>query len=190
MKPIDEASVQQVLGGDTEAFRTLVERHSRAVFRLAYRMTGNEQEAEDLVQETFLRAYTRLELFELQSNFGTWLYRIATNLALDRIRSKRRRGERQMPVMPDNRDFADSIPAGDPLQDRLVYSGEMRERVTKALSLLTVQERAAFVLRHFEERPVKEVGQILGLRENATKQSILRAIKKIKRALRPAMASR
>src|SRR5512135_1907403 len=77
--------------GDAEAFRALVERHSRSVFRLAFRMTGNEQDAEDVVQESFLRAYRQLGRFESRANFGTWIYRIAANCCVDLIRAKQAR---------------------------------------------------------------------------------------------------
>src|SRR5881296_928908 len=77
--------------GDSEAFRALVERHSRTVFHLAYRMTGNEQDAEDVVQESFLRAYKQLGRFESRANFGTWLYRIAANCSVDLMRAKQAR---------------------------------------------------------------------------------------------------
>src|SRR5205807_3489057 len=77
--------------GDSEAFRALVERHSRSVFRLAFRMTGNEQDAEDVVQESLLRAYRQLGRFESRANFGTWLYRIVANCSVDLMRSKQAR---------------------------------------------------------------------------------------------------
>src|SRR6202048_1741913 len=77
--------------GDSEAFRVLVERHSRSLFRLEFRMTGNEQDAEDVVQESLLRAYRRLGRFESRANFGTWLYRIAANCSVDLMRAKQSR---------------------------------------------------------------------------------------------------
>src|SRR4029079_10375460 len=80
----------QARAGNREAFRTLVERHSRAVFRVAYRITGNEADAEDVVQDTFIRAYTELKKFEARSGFGTWLHRIAANCAIDVIRRRPR----------------------------------------------------------------------------------------------------
>src|ERR671933_892222 len=86
--------------GDSEAFRALVERHSRSVFRLAFRMTGNEQDAEDVVQESFLRAYKQLSKFDERASFGTWLYRIAMNCSLDLVRSRKRRSEQMAPADP------------------------------------------------------------------------------------------
>src|SRR5438874_13828808 len=77
--------------GDSDAFRALVERHSRSVFRLAFRMTGNEQDAEDVVQESFLRAFKQLGRFESRANFGTWLYPIAANCPVDLMRAKQAR---------------------------------------------------------------------------------------------------
>src|SRR5215212_1228919 len=88
--------------GDSEAFRELVERHSRSIFRLAFRMTGNEQDAEDLVQETFLRAYKQLHRFDGRAAFGTWLYRIAANCSLDLIRVRKIRNERQPSASNDD----------------------------------------------------------------------------------------
>ncbi len=95
MEWTDQAAAEQARRGDQNAFRVLVERHSRAVFRLAFRMTGNEQDAEDLVQETFLRAYKQIHRFDGRSAFGTWLYRICANCSLDLIRAKKSRREQQ-----------------------------------------------------------------------------------------------
>src|SRR5580698_11012930 len=90
----DAAQVAQALGGDQEAFRVLAERHSQQLFRLAFRMTGNEQDAEEVVQEALLRAYKNLGQFGSRANFGTWAYRIAANYAIDRMRQKDRKSTR------------------------------------------------------------------------------------------------
>src|SRR5947209_5091002 len=89
----DSAAVEETRKGNQHAFRVLVERHSRPLFRLAFRMTGNEQDAEDLVQETFLRAYKQLHRFDGRAAFGTWLFRIATNCSLDLLRARKSRAE-------------------------------------------------------------------------------------------------
>src|SRR5262245_16042432 len=85
------ADVARASNADDEAFRLLVEQHSRSAFRLAHRMTGNQQDAEDVVQESFLRAYRQLGRFEYRANFGTWLYRIVANCSVDLMRAKRAR---------------------------------------------------------------------------------------------------
>src|SRR5947199_2301893 len=89
MEITDAAVVAQVLAGDREAFRLLVDRHTRSIYSVAYRMTGNQQDAEEIVQETFLRAYKSLGRFELRSSFSTWLYRIAVNRSLDFLQEKK-----------------------------------------------------------------------------------------------------
>jgi RNA polymerase sigma-70 factor (ECF subfamily) len=91
MELSDSVAVAQARAGNSGAFRVLVERHSRNLFRLAYRMTGHQQDAEDVVQETFLRAYRQLSKFDDRASFGTWLYRIAANCSLDLIRARKRR---------------------------------------------------------------------------------------------------
>src|SRR5262245_6755466 len=93
MELTDAVCVARARTGDTDAYRVLVERHGRTLFRLAFRMTGNEQDAEDVVQESFLRAYRQLGKFDERASFGTWLYRIATNCSLDLVRSSKRRSE-------------------------------------------------------------------------------------------------
>src|SRR5262250_3170539 len=118
--------------GDSEAFRTLVEQHSRRAFQLAFRMTGNEQDAEDVVQESFLRAYRQLGKFDERASFGTWLYRIAMNCSLDLVRSKKRRSEQMAPADPEMDDPVLALPSHDPTPDRMAMSGEVRERVAAA----------------------------------------------------------
>lgn len=188
MEASDADVVARARDGDMDAYRTLVERHARGIFGLAWRMTGSEQDAEDIVQETLLKAYRSLHRYESRSGFGTWLHRIAANCALDHIRARQRRLERQAappPGVDTTFDPIESAPALDPSPDRLAMSGEVRRRLQGAMGLLTPNERAAFVLRHCEEVPIEEIGRLLGLRENATKQSIFRAVRKLRRALAP-----
>src|ERR1700676_2391488 len=110
--------------GDSEAFRVLVERHSRPMFRLAFRMTGNEQDAEDIVQDTFLRAYRRIEKFDERASFGTWLYRITVNCSLDLVRARKRRSEQSGSANPEMDDLIQSLPATGPPPDPMAMSGE------------------------------------------------------------------
>jgi RNA polymerase sigma-70 factor, ECF subfamily len=164
--------------GDSEAFRELVEQHSRSAFRLAYRMTRNEQDAEDVVQESFLRAYRHLGRFEARSHFGTWLYRIVANCALEHIRT---RLARQTRAPMESIDAVTTIPASEsPGPDRLAASSGMREHVDAALEGLSPLERAAFTLRHDEGRSIEEIGKTLGLGRSAAKHAVFRAVKKLR----------
>jgi RNA polymerase sigma-70 factor (ECF subfamily) len=187
MEEQDCDAVALAQSGDSDAFRVLVERHSRNVFRLAFRMTGNEQDAEDVVQETFLRAYKQLARYESRSSFATWLFRISSNYALDLIRSRKRHQEhREVQGKEDSElDIMQSIPATNPTPDRLALSGEMQTRLTAALEELSPQERTAFILRHYEGLSIEQIGASLGTGTNATKHSIFRAVQKLRRSLEP-----
>lgn len=168
--------------GDGEAFRALVERHSRGAFRLAFRITGNVQDAEDVVQESFLKAHRHLGRFEARADFGTWLYRIVANCALelDRVRRFRQGRARMEPI-----EEVDLLPvSGRPGPERLAESAEIQHRVTLALDGLSPLERAAFALRHYEGRTIDEIGSTLNLGRSAAKHAVFRAVRKLRVALR------
>jgi RNA polymerase sigma-70 factor (ECF subfamily) len=174
--------VERARAGDTDAFRELVDRHSRTLFKTAYRLTGNEADADDLVQEAFLRAYRKLDRFDGRSQFSTWLYRITVNCGMDLMRKKSRRSAR---AALDEGVVLDSVATEDPRPDRLALSGEIGRAVESVLRTLSPMERAAFVLRHFEGRSIAEIGGLLGARSGATKHAIFRAVKKLRAALGP-----
>ena len=182
-------AVERAQSGDSDAFRLLVEQNSRAVFRLAFRMTGNEQDAEDVVQETFLRAYRQLDKYEARSSFSTWLYRIASNYSLDLIRMRKRHEDKRERGKAEERDILQTLPVNSPGPDRIVYSSQVQERVNEALNELSPQERTAFVLRHFEGMSIDEIGEALGTGTNATKHSIFRAVQKLRRSLEPVVST-
>ena len=188
MQMTDVATVSRARAGDSDAFRLLVEQHSRLIFRVAYRMTGNEHDADDVVQETFLRAYKQLGRFEERANFGTWLHRIAVNCALDLLRS-RGRLDRHYGGDPEEAEMMGAISSSDPQQDRLLLSAELRDHVTAAMEKLSGNERTAFVLRHFEGMPVEEIGKTLGIQVNAAKHTIFRAVRKLRESLEPLVRS-
>lgn len=183
----DAEALAQARAGHSEGFRTLVERHSRALFRLAHRMTGNEHDAEDVVQEAFLRAFRRLDQYDERARFSSWLYRIAANCAYDLLRARKRRDEEPWPDQGEGRETPADFPAMDPAPDRLALSAEVRRRVTVAMGRMSAQEKAAFVLRHFEGMSIAEISGALKLDTSATKQSVLRAVRKVRQVLAPAL---
>jgi RNA polymerase sigma-70 factor, ECF subfamily len=185
---MDATAVALAREGDSDAFRALVDRHSRAVFRLAHRMTGNPQDAEDVVQETFLKAYRQLGRFESRANFGTWLHRIAVNCSIDLIRGRKHQEAGHDASDLEALESADKLRV-DPSPERLMLSTEVQARVNTAMEGLTAMERAAFVLRHFEGQSIEEISRALGLKANAAKHSIFRAVRKMRLALEPFVES-
>lgn len=194
MELTDATFVARARAGEGDAFRVLVERHSRALFRLAFRMTGNQQDAEDVVQESFLRAYKQLNKFDQRASFGTWLYRIAANCSLDLVRARKRRSEHVAAGVAENGESVEEIvtqlPAQEPTPERMALSGEVRERVIEAMKELSANERTAFVLRHFEGMKIEEVGRILECQPGAAKHSVFRAVQKLRRSLEPLITVR
>ena len=187
----DAAAVARVRGGDREAFRVLVDRHSGDVFRLAFRMMGNEQDADDVVQETFLRAYRSLNRFEERSQFGTWIYRIAVNRCYDMLEKRNRGSElRVESAREDDDPLEERIASEGPTPERMLLSKEVRGKVRRVLDELTALERTAFVMRHFEGKPMEEIAKALGVQSSAAKQSVFRAVRKLRRELEPLRAVR
>lgn len=181
----DHAAIQAVLAGDKEAYGVLVARHSQSLFRVAYRITGNEADADDVVQEAFLRGYRKLESFESRSNFGTWVYRIAVRCALDRIGDRKVDESRRVAETTDAE--LDQVQVSDHAAgpDRLLLSGEIGALRDAAMRSLTPTERTAFVLRHMEDRTTEEIAAALGIAPNAAKQAVFRAVHKLRTRLSP-----
>jgi RNA polymerase sigma-70 factor (ECF subfamily) len=188
METRDGDLVARAQAGDHQAYGALVEQHSRRVFHLAYRITGNEQDAEDVVQDTFMKAHGRLDRYESRAGFGSWLFRIATNCALDLLRARKRRVQQTEPAGAEEPLDIETLAVSGPAQERALYGSEIQHKVALAMRRLTPSERAAFVLRHFEERPIKEVAAMMQQTDNATKQAIFRAVRKLRSALAPDVA--
>jgi RNA polymerase sigma-70 factor, ECF subfamily len=179
MERTEISVVRLARAGDAEAFRELVESYSPKLFRLAYRITGDEATAEDAVQEAFLRAYRSLARFDERAQFGTWLHRIAVNAALEIVRKRQRQPSQS------SQSSEDPHPSADPGPDRVALGLEVERAVRSALADLSPMERTAFVLRHFEGRSIAEICEQLGLGVSAGKQAIFRAVKKLRRVLEP-----
>ncbi|MBP7570450.1 MAG: sigma-70 family RNA polymerase sigma factor [Acidobacteria bacterium] len=186
MDATDTPDVALAQSGDESAFQRLVERHSVGVFQLAFRLTGNESDAEDVVQDTFLKVYRELKRFESRSSFKTWLHRVTVNCSYDLLRKRPR--VRLEPIVTDDGEAGwRAEPEADAASrpDRVAYGSEVHRRIEAAMQRLSPAERTAFVLRHFEGHSLEEIGEALGLRLGATKHSVFRAVQKMRRALAP-----
>ena len=195
LRQSDAIAVERVLAGDRDAYRALVERHSRNVHRLAYRLTGNAHDAEDVVQEAFLRAYQKLEQFEARANFGTWVYRIAANYAIDRMRQRQKdEARREVPETHGLDGVAEDplmlVRDSKPSPERLMQSTELRREMQRALEELSHAERTAFVMRHWEGRGIEEIAGVLQSNSSAAKNTVFRAVQKLRHALEPFLEGR
>ena len=179
----DGAAIEAVLAGDRDAFGELVRRHSRMLFRLAFRMTGNEADADDVVQDAFLRAYQKLATFESRADFGTWIYRITVHCALDRLQRRKQDDARRVSEDYDPEEDGVQVADSKPDPERMVISMEIAELQQAAMRGLTAMERTAFVLRHLEERSTEEIAAALDVTPNTAKQSVYRAVQKVRRRL-------
>jgi RNA polymerase sigma-70 factor (ECF subfamily) len=195
VRTADAIAIERTLAGDRDAFRILVERHSAVVFRLAYRLTGNHHDAEEIVQEAFLRAYQKLQQFASEANFATWVYRIAANYTIDRKRQMKNEEARRQAASQEMTDDVETdplrhIPDGAPSPERLTQSVELRRDMQIALASLTAAERVAFVMRHQEGCGIEEIAVALQSNSSAAKNTVFRAVQKLRRALEPQFSAR
>ncbi|HEV3062300.1 MAG TPA: RNA polymerase sigma factor [Vicinamibacterales bacterium] len=174
----ERALVQACLAGQPTAFDLIVERHRRPVYQLCYRFVGNHEDASDLSQDVFLRAFRGLRSFRGQSSLSTWLYRIAVNVCLNRVSSKAPLGKLTEPI--DERQFVDE--REESASDRLLRR-ERGERVRQAIAQLPRKQRLTLVLRMFHEMSHQEIADVLGSSVGAVKANFFHAMGNLKRIL-------
>jgi RNA polymerase sigma-70 factor (ECF subfamily) len=187
-KDSDAALVAAAKSGDTPAFEALVFRHERRVLAVALRITKNREDAEDMVQETFHKAFIHLHAFQQNSRFSTWLTRIAMNEALMLLRRKRG----VLEVLPDGPDdevnsgleaFADQRPS----PEESCWRRERTEHLIRAINRLAPKTRTTILLRDIEERSLEETAQILGTSTAAVKARQFHGRRRLRRTVNPAL---
>ena len=176
----EAAIVRKVLGGDANAFETLVLEYEKNVYNIALRMTGNSEDAADMTQEAFIKAYNSLQSFRGDSKFSVWLYRIVSNVCLDFLRSKNRRPTVSLSVEDDDGedtqlDVADESQSPELLLDRKLT----RESVRRGLDSLPPDYRQILLLREIQGLSYDEISQALGLEVGTVKSRIFRARKRL-----------
>ena len=182
MSPPDEATlIAQAQAGDRAAFETLVRMHDRSVLRLALRLMRTEDEARDIYQESFLKAYRSLGQFRGDASFGTWLLRIVWTVCLDHLR--RRAGQPEALPFQGSASLEppDDHPDRDP--ERALARREIRRRLAAALATLPARERMVFVLRHDQGMRLRPIADLLGTTEDTVKNCLFRAHRHLREAL-------
>ena len=175
--------VRRLQAGEVSAFRELVESHKQRVFALAYDLTGNTQDAEDLSQEAFIKVHRSISSFRGEAKLGSWLYRIVVNLALNRRRKK------AVSEMELRESFeGDGLPAphaaaGEGSPEHATEAAFIRRDLRRALAKLSEQQRTIFVLRHDQDLPLRQIGAILKISEGTVKSQLFRALRKLQEHL-------
>ncbi len=180
MSQISEKEIiERVLGGDANAFEELVLRYEGTVYNLALRMVSNREDAADMTQETFIKAYNSLSSFRGDSKFSVWLYRICSNVCLDFLRSKSRRPQTSLTSLDDDDDVQLDIPdhAAGP-EEQLMKKLSMQS-VSEGLERLPDKQRQILAMREIGGMSYAEIGQALSLEEGTVKSRIFRARKKL-----------
>jgi RNA polymerase sigma-70 factor (ECF subfamily) len=175
----DAELVRACLAGRGEAFDVIVERHQRHVYQLCYRFSGNHEDASDLVQEAFIRAYRGLKTFKGDASLGTWLYRIAVNVCLSRAALK----GRMEPADPALLGNDERVVSREEAADEALLRGERAERVRSAIARLPKKQRAALVLRAYHDLPHEQIARILGSSVGAAKANFFHALNNLKKLL-------
>jgi RNA polymerase sigma-70 factor, ECF subfamily len=183
----DEALVRQAQQGSNSAFEELVRHYDRVVLRLALNITGSYEDAQDIYQEAFLRAYRNLARFRFECSFYTWIYRIATNLCLDHLRQRQLRNRDIITerLDEDEETVLDRVPDQRPATspERAALSRELRDRIRMALGRLSPRERVVFELKHYQGLKLQTVATMLNTTENTIKNTLFRATHKLRAEL-------
>ncbi|HWP57193.1 MAG TPA: sigma-70 family RNA polymerase sigma factor [Candidatus Acidoferrales bacterium] len=185
----DEELVLRAQDGDREAFAMLVERYKRKAYRIAFDFTRDREEAKDLSQEAFLRAFSHLKSFDLRSTFYTWFYRILVNLCLDH---KRRHGKLLWTSLEDTRDgnARRELLDRSSTPDEEASAEQTAAAIESALAALPPKQRTAFFLRNHEGLSIKEIAKVMRTAEGTVKVHLHRAVVQLRRELAGAISAR
>ena len=178
----DEELVAKSIGGDADSFNELVLRWERPIFALAYRTIGREEDARDVCQETFLRAFRALPGFRGQAKFSSWLYRIALNLCRDWIRRERRAPVVQLPEDMDLIEMAAAAEPSESIED-LVARQDLTRLVEKAMALLPEEQRTAIVLKEYHGLTFQEIAELVGCPLSTVKTRLYQGLTVLRREL-------
>lgn len=175
MNAVETRLAKLARAGDRRAFAELVELYKDKMYHLAYRMLGQAQEAEDVVQETFLRVFTNLDRYDDTQKFSTWIYRIATNLCIDRLR-KRKASYSLDAEMPEGEgaDWYSLLPSNDASPESELLLSETQEHIRKAVDSLPEKYKSVVILRYLQDLSLQEIGDVLGMPVTTVKTRVHR----------------
>ena len=181
----EQILIDRFCTGDHAAFHELVGRHKKKVYYLAYDITGDHHEAEDISQEVFIKMYRSLKTFRRDAKMSSWLYQITVNASIDSLRKKSSRQAKPISEF-DRLSIQESLAASgahafDPL--RSTESSQIQNHISQALKKISPKERTIFVLRHYNDLKLNEIAEVLGITIGTVKSLLFRAIRKLRKEL-------
>jgi RNA polymerase sigma-70 factor (ECF subfamily) len=181
----DRLLIDRAKSGDGDAFRHIVETHKKSLFFLAYDLTGSAEDAEDLSQDVFLKAFRSFHRFKGESSLGTWLYRIAVNTFVDQTRKNSYKYEKKRQEMTEYVAAEAALPdsPGMSVPEAFTDAGQLKSQISRSLDNLTSRERSVFALRFYRQMSVRNVAQTLEVSEGTVKSLFSRAMKKMGKEL-------
>lgn len=172
----DKEVIERVLAGDNDAFGLLVEKYQTKVYNLALRMCGNEDDAFDLSQDSFLRAWKSLGSFQFESSFSTWLFRLSSNICLDFLRAKKRRAAVSLTMVSDEDEETQlDLPDSGPTPEEAALAAEDRQILMRAINSLPADQRQIITLRAINDLSYTQIAEILNIQEGTVKSRLSRA---------------
>jgi RNA polymerase sigma-70 factor, ECF subfamily len=185
MEEFVKSRINEVRKGDHNAFGEIVEIYKDRIYQLCYRMLGNAHEAEDIAQEAFIRAYVNIERYNINRKFSTWLYRIATNLCIDRIRKKKPDYFLDAEVAgTDGLNLYSQVKSKEMSPDEKVAKMELQEIIQMEILKLPEKYRSVILLKYIEELSLKEISEVLDLPIGTVKTRIHRGREALRKQLR------
>jgi RNA polymerase sigma-70 factor (ECF subfamily) len=177
--PLQELIARSALG-EENAFRSLVQRHQSYVYALAFRLVCDKDDAEDIVQDTYIRVWKHLSSYDHEVKFTTWLYKIVVNLAYDRLKARRRRQRWMLPL----RTAGQETPTDDHRAEQDIASRDLARKIRELADHLPMKQRLVFLLRDVQDFTVEEVAQILAMSKNAVKANLCYARRSLRQKMK------